>query len=342
MVILQKEYTLDDVRELDKKVKLIPITYDFSFKAVFGNNLDLLKKFLLAVLDLDVKDSECELKLLNSELPKENYKEYGKTIDVNVVINGNIFVEIEINRSNFNAVKLRNNFYKNKVSSMLLERGDNVSKLNDIYFYQLNLNTENKSEKRGSYEIVPYDITSKKIYIENEKTILKFLEFYRKLYYTKGELEEDEIWLTSLTAKNFTELYEMLSHILSNRERDIMVKEVVRMSLNEFNIHEWEKEKCDELVRCEMERINREKIEEYEKKLEKVKNTVDKKTKELENKTKKMEEKSKKMEEKSKYFEEKTISTVKNMIRKNISIQDICDITGMSLDEIRKIEDSME
>ena len=48
------------------------------------------------------------------------------------------------------------------------------------------------------------------------------------------------------------------------------------------------------------------------------------------------------MEEKSKYFEEKTISTVKNMIRKNISIQDICDITGMSLDEIRKIEDSME
>ena len=27
MVILQKEYTLDDVRELDKKVNLIPITY---------------------------------------------------------------------------------------------------------------------------------------------------------------------------------------------------------------------------------------------------------------------------------------------------------------------------
>ena len=43
------------------------------------------------------------------------------------------------------------------------------------------------------------------------------------------------------------------------------LKEVVRMSLNEFNIHEREKEKCDELVRCEMERINREKIEEYKK-----------------------------------------------------------------------------
>ena len=68
MVILQKEYTLDDVRELDKKVKLIPITYDFSFKDVFENNLYLLKKFLLAVLDLDVEDSECMLKLLNSEL----------------------------------------------------------------------------------------------------------------------------------------------------------------------------------------------------------------------------------------------------------------------------------
>ena len=86
---------------------------------------------------------------MNNELPKENYREYQKRIDVNIVLNEDIYVEIEINREDFSLVKHRNKMYADKLSSLLLESGDNYKRLKNIYFYQLNLNTENKSEAIG-------------------------------------------------------------------------------------------------------------------------------------------------------------------------------------------------
>ena len=262
-IINNKEY----LKKLDTQLEFIPITFDPIFKGVFGNNPKLLKKFLISVLNLGLPPEKCKLKILNPELPIANYKEYKKTIDFNILLNDHILIEIEINRSDFNKVKLRNNLYQNKEYSLILERGETPQKLRNMYFYQLNLNTENKTESKGTHEIVLYDITTKKIYIENEKTILKYLEFYYKLYYTKQKkLNEDEIWLAALASKNFTELNEMLSHILSDQDRTNFIEEVIRMNWNGFNIHEWEKEKCDELVRQESERIEKEKRKEAIKK----------------------------------------------------------------------------
>lgn len=70
-------------------------------------------------------------------------------------------------------------------------------------------------------------------------------------------LNESEIWLASLPAKSFSELNEMLSHILPDQDRNKLIREVIRMSKDYFSIHEWEKEKCEELVRLESKRIDR-------------------------------------------------------------------------------------
>ena len=86
-----------------------------------------------------------------------------------------------------------------------------------------------------------------------------YLEFYRYLYYTNSEsLKENEIWLAALTARSFVELNEMLSHILSDKDKKKIIGEAIRMSKDLINIHEWEKEKCDELVRLESKRVDRE------------------------------------------------------------------------------------
>ena len=66
--------------ELDKKVKLLPITFDPVFKGIFGSNIDLLKDFILSVLEIDIDRDKCKIRLLNNELPIENYKEYKKTV----------------------------------------------------------------------------------------------------------------------------------------------------------------------------------------------------------------------------------------------------------------------
>lgn len=72
--------------------------------------------------------------------------------------------------------------------------------------------------------------------------ILKYLEFYRELYYTNFKImTESEIWLASLTVNNFVELNEVLSHILENKDKNLLIKEVVRMSKLNFSLHECER-----------------------------------------------------------------------------------------------------
>lgn len=137
--VIEKEITKEYMQELDRKRKFIPITFDYMFKGLFTKNLDLLKKFILSQLEINIKEEECNIKILNNELTKENKKEYKKTVDLYIKINNCIFVNIEVNREYFNNVKLRNIMYDNKLYSMFLESGEDISSLKDKTLIQLNL-----------------------------------------------------------------------------------------------------------------------------------------------------------------------------------------------------------
>ena len=237
------------LEELDKGNKMLPLTFDPVFKGVFSRNLEVLKGFLVDVLHLEYELEELDIRILNNELPSENVKEYSKRVDVNIVLRNDIYVEIEVNREDFNLVKYRNKLYEDKLYSMILEKGENPRELENIWFYQLNLNTENKNEKLGERIIVPYDISSNKVYMDNRRTILKYLEFYYKLYYNEpNERTRDVIWLASLSSKTFSELYEILSNILDGDVLKKFMKDVINMSWDGFNLHEWEKDKLDDMV----------------------------------------------------------------------------------------------
>ena len=83
MTKLKEENNILDTNylsELDKKVKLLPITFDPIFKGIFGSNIELLKNFILSVLEIDIDRDKRKIRLLNNELPIENYKEYKKTV----------------------------------------------------------------------------------------------------------------------------------------------------------------------------------------------------------------------------------------------------------------------
>ena len=218
------------LKKLDKELEFIPITFDSVFKGIFERNLDILKRFLIITLNLDMSINDTKIEILNNELPKENIKEYQKRVDILVVLNDVIFIDIEINRSNFEKVKLRNTMYCDKLYSMLLEKGENASKLKDICLYQLNLNTEDKLISYGEDIIVAYSLTTKNIFVQNKYMVLKYLEFYRKLYYTNfDDLNESEIWLATLTATSLVELEKMLSRILNDYDKDKIIKEAIRM-----------------------------------------------------------------------------------------------------------------
>ena len=244
--ILDKEYLM----KVDMDLKMIPLTFDVVLKGVFERNQDLLKRFIISVLKLEIDLSNTDIEITKNELLKENVKEYQKRVDILVILNDKIYVDIEINRSSFEKSKFRNSLYCDKLYTTLLETGEKASELKNFYLYQLNLNTEDKSTPYGEDMIVMYSTTTKEIFIDNKIMILKYLEFYRKLYYTNvDKLKEDEIWLAALTARNFTELNKMLAHILNDVDRSRFVKEAIRMSKSKINLAEWEAEKLNEMAR---------------------------------------------------------------------------------------------
>ena len=288
--------------ELDNKVKLLPITFDPIFKGIFGSNIELLKDFILSVLEIDIDRNKCKIRLINNELPPENYKKYKKNVYLNIALNDDIFIEIEINRSDFNKVKHRNFIYQNKIYSMIPEKGNDPKDIDNVIFYQLNLNTENKTETYGEHVIVPYDTTTKKIYIDNYYTILKHLEFYHKLYYTKSrKLERGELWLAALMSNSFSELYDILSKILSPDKLELIIEESKKTSLNDFNLHAWKQKEMKDLVINKRNRISRKEGIQYEKN-----------------------------------------ETIKNMLKENISYELISKIVKKPIDEIKEIEKSIK
>ena len=177
--------------QLDEKLTLVPLTYDKAFKSIFRTNLDILKEFLKDVIPLDI-DKDCNIRLMDGELPKENMKEKGKIVDIYVVLDGKIYVDIEMNRSKFETLLERNIKYKDKLSSMLPESDEDYKALTSKKLYQLNLNAY-PYEKILDDIIVLYGLKTHHIYSSDECMVVKSLERYRNLYYNKGNKEKDVI-----------------------------------------------------------------------------------------------------------------------------------------------------
>ena len=299
--IMDEEY----LKGVDETLEMIPLTFDVVFKGMFETNLDLLKDFLISVLKLKVDYETTKIHLSNTELPKENVKEYQKRIDILVVINKKITVDIEVNRSKFEDSKERNTMYLDKINTLILEVGDKKIKLKDTILCQLNLNVIDKEYEEPDDVICLCSLKTNKIYQNNKFIFLKYLVKFREIYYNEDiEKTRGEIWLAALTAENFTELNEMLSHILTDEERCRFVRRAIKMSKSKINLAEWEAEKLNELVR------------------EKARESA--------------------MNEGIKVGEEKKLKeTIINMLKKDIPANTISEITGKTVEEITSLKEQI-
>ena len=292
-IVIDEKY----LKEVDERLKMIPLTFDVVLKGVFTKNQDLLKKFLICVLNLDLDPETTKIHISNTELIKQNVKEYQKRVDILVVINEKFTVDIEANRSPFKRVKRRNTMYLDKVNTLILEVGNKTIKVNDKFVYQLNLNAVDKEYDEPDDIVGLCSLKTNKIYQDNKFIILKYLVYYREIYYNKYiENTEEEIWLAALTAENFTELNEILSHILTDEERCRFIRSAIEMSELEFNLVEWEAEKLNQMV---------------------IDDTID--------------------EVREKGIKE----TIINMLKKDIPIITISEVTGKTVEEIEALKEQI-
>ena len=292
-IVIDEKY----LKEVDERLKMIPLAFDVVLKGVFTKNQDLLKKFLICVLNLDLDPETTKIHISNTELIKQNVKEYQKRVDILVVINEKFTVDIEANRSPFKRVKRRNTMYLDKVNTLILEVGNKTIKVNDKFVYQLNLNAVDKEYDEPDDIVGLCSLKTNKIYQDNKFIILKYLVYYREIYYNKDiENTVEEIWLAALTAENFTELNEILSHILTNEERCRFIRSAIEMSELEFNLVEWEAEKLNQMV---------------------IDDTIDEGR------------------------EEGIKETIINMLKKDIPIITISEVTGKTVEEIEALKEQI-
>ena len=307
--------TREEVIEISKKTNMIPVTYDRMFKGVFMFNLEILKIFLIEVLELNLNPDEVIINPENGELPLEKYKEKLNIIDMYVTLNKDIHIDVEMNNKNFTSVMdARMHLYGSKLYTLLFERGDEEETFDNKILIQLDLNAKNNGIPYGEDVIVNYGTKTKQVYVKNVKRVIKYLAYYRNLYYNKNEkLNKSQLWLVALSSENFVELYDILVQLLKPKEVDKFIRKVINMSKDNFMLHEWEKEKMDQLKQRETIESIKIDIAEENFKLG-VRQGIEQGT------------------------ETRDMQIVKAMLDNNYKDEDIVSITGLSLEKINEIK----
>ena len=255
-------YTEESLKELDENIQLIPLTFDYAFKMIMIKNIDLFKDFLIKTMHLNISDDDNYILFLDKELVKQNFKEHGKVIDLNVKIETNLLIDVEMNTNSYEVIMDRNELYLEKLDTLSFEVGDEYQVYRSKYIYQLNLNAYPYEDKNiGERIAMMYDVKNHKVFNTRRKIIIKNLAYYRNKYYNGDKLKSDEI-------------------------------------------HEWEKEKMDKLV------------------LEKAKEIGLR-------------------DGRNEGIEKNKLETIKSMLENKLDYEMISKISGKSIKEIKKIEETI-
>ena len=137
--------------------------------------------------------------------------------------------------------------------------------------------------------------------------------------------------MASLMSKNFEELYDIMENILTYEELEKYMESVIKMNMENFVLHEWEKEKFDKMIE---ENIKKDAQEQGFKQGMKEGLEEGKILGINEGKTLGINE------GKMLGIEENTIEMIKAMLNKKMKYELISEVSGKSAQEIKEIEKS--
>ena len=288
------------------------LKYDQVFKAVVLKDEDY--RFLNLILS-DILEKEVEvINYEYSEIPIDNIRDKIKMLDVIVRTEDSEKINVEINTNFDNIIKERNLMYylslclnkynySKKISKS--KKGKNLKWENINKIIQINLN-HNLLGNEPKEEIRIINTATNKIYYEDFKILNVNLERYKRLCYDKNiKGVKDHLYLVLLTA-NEEELKEL-------GRQDLIAKEVGEkvLGLNDGG----------DLMNQEELELDAKYV--YMLRMEKAEKEGHRKGK---------------REGKIEGIKENQINIVNELLKRNISLKEIADITKLSEEEIIKIQ----
>lgn len=293
-----------------EKPEKMRLTVDYAFKRVFGRNGNegILKDFLESILDIEIKD----ITIQNPEIPKNMRDSKIGILDVRAEINGKEIIEVEMQVQNQYNMDKRSSTYITKIYSDQLKEGDSYVEVKKVAV--INILNFNYYERNSYHSVGGMKFENSK---ENEKVDMGYI---LEEQYVTDDLEMHFIELPKFRKKNpdiSSKLDQWLWLICGEEEK-------IKMAKNE---NEKIKEAKSELEKLEMSAEDREL---YELRLKAIRDEINIRESGYTDGMKDGEEKGKK---------QKSIEIAKNMLKKQIPLELIEKLTGISQSEIEKIKD---
>ena len=278
--------------------ELIPLKFDLVFKRVFGDKNDLQPIRCLLKRILNIEPKE--INILNSEIIGKPYKDKNVNVDLIVTLEDNTHIMIEINTDVNSALIDRNFFYLCRVISNNLKP--------NISYNELNKHIQINFDFRGLHKkpIMHYKITSQ----ETGETLTDKLEivridvpYFSSKWYNTGKkgLTESERFIALFNISD-----KEIAKDISNGDKDMgeILKKIEECSSDEEIIGAYDAE----FHRSEIERLGKMYAKEEGIK-EGIKEGILKKSKEI----------------------------ARKMIEKNMDINTISEITGLTKEQIKEL-----
>lgn len=293
-----------------EKPEKMRLTVDYAFKRVLGRNGNegILKDFLESILDIEIKD----ITIQNPEIPKNMRDSKIGILDVRAEINGKEIIEVEMQVQNQYNMDKRSSTYITKIYSDQLKEGDSYVEVKKVAV--INILNFNYYERNSYHSVGRMKFENSK---ENEKVDMGYI---LEEQYVTDDLEMHFIELPKFRKKNpdiSNKLDQWLWLICGEEEK-------IKMAKNE---NEKIKEAKSELEKLEMSAEDREL---YELRLKAIRDEINIRESGYTDGMKDGEEKGKK---------QKSIEIAKNMLKKQIPLELIEELTGISQSEIEKIKD---
>ena len=285
------------------------LTVDYAFKRVFGRNGNesILKDFLESILDIEIKS----ITIQNPEIPKNIKNSKVGILDIRAEVNGDEITEVEMQVHNQYNIDKRSPTYLTKIYSEQLNEGEPYIKVKKVAVINiLNFNYY----KRNSYHSV-----ARMKFEESKESEKVDLGYIIEDKYATEDLEMHFIELPKFRMKdpNMSSKLEQWLCLICNEE------EMIKMARS--------KNKEIDKAKKELERLamNPEEKEMYDLRIKAIRDEMNIRESGYIDGLSAGETKGKK---------EQKIEIAKNMLKKQMKVQDIADITGLSPDEIEALK----
>ena len=293
--------------------KVIPMIYDAVFKSVLqdkeseGYLIDIISN----ITGIKKEYMKGNIVFKNSELPKEENKEKGKTTDLIIELKENV-INLEMNKNYYEGLYDKNDGYLDKIKDGIITRGGNYPRRRKII--QINFDNFKVFDERIIIKFVMMDEErglkrSKYVYGSDVEIYHVNLKKVREMYYNNSKLSEFEKELLLMTIDDEKVLNDISK---GNKEMEQVVKKISKISKEEEMQGIYDIEERQEFIQNRIREYARE--EGYDKGYE---------------------EGIEKGIEKGKLNEKKEVA--KKLLKQKIDVDIISKTTGLTKEEIKNI-----